>query len=128
MRKCDDGYPTCRNAEAGGDWCKNECVARDSVNGNVNGLAIMSGGRLVDVAALESLLREVNLALNDLLEKKPMLGAVHCGTTTLGNLRVDVHALVTPNAELRRAATEIEKLRRFTASPLSALLGAGDEK
>jgi hypothetical protein len=91
MRECDDGYPACRKAEAGGEWCKNECLARDAVQGNVNGLAIMRGGRLVDVAALESLLREVKLALNELLEKKPMLGAMRCGTTTLGNLRAMVH-------------------------------------
>ena len=70
MRACDDGYPTCRKAEAGGEWCKNECLVRDAVCGNVNGLAIMRGSRLVDVAALESLLREVNLALNDLLKQR----------------------------------------------------------
>ena len=27
MRECDDGYPSCRMAEAGGDWCKDECLA-----------------------------------------------------------------------------------------------------
>lgn len=27
MRACDDGYPTCRAAEAGGDWCKGACAA-----------------------------------------------------------------------------------------------------
>lgn len=25
MRACDDGYPSCRNAEAGGIFCKNGC-------------------------------------------------------------------------------------------------------
>lgn len=26
MRVCNDGYPTCRNAEATGKWCKGECL------------------------------------------------------------------------------------------------------
>ena len=25
MKSCDDGYPTCRKAEATGKWCKAEC-------------------------------------------------------------------------------------------------------
>lgn len=25
MKSCDDGYPTCRKAEATGEWCKAEC-------------------------------------------------------------------------------------------------------
>ena len=33
MRECDDGYPTCRKAEAGGDWCKGNCAAWDMVDG-----------------------------------------------------------------------------------------------
>lgn len=27
MRSCDDGYPSCRSAEANGEWCKDECMA-----------------------------------------------------------------------------------------------------
>jgi hypothetical protein len=27
MRSCDDGYPSCRAAEGGGEWCKSECLA-----------------------------------------------------------------------------------------------------
>ena len=27
MRGCDDGYPSCRNAEAGGIFCKASCSA-----------------------------------------------------------------------------------------------------
>ena len=64
---------------------------------NVNGMAIMTGGRLVDVDALEQTVREVSLALDDLLEQKPMLGAMRCGTTTLGNLRVIVRSWIEPN-------------------------------
>ena len=71
-----------------------EVVRPDTVMGNINGMAIMRKGRIVDVAALESLLREVNLALNDLLEKKPLLGAMCCGTTTLGNLRAELQVII----------------------------------
>ncbi len=69
------------------------------VNGNVNGLAIMPGGRLVDVDELESLVREAALAIDELLEKKPMLGCVRCGTTTLGNLRAALHGEALSNQE-----------------------------
>lgn len=27
MRSCPDGYPSCRKAEAEGEWCKGECEA-----------------------------------------------------------------------------------------------------
>ena len=27
MRACDDGYPSCRVAEAGGSWCTGPCAA-----------------------------------------------------------------------------------------------------
>ena len=27
MRACDDGYPSCRAAEAGKGWCKDDCLA-----------------------------------------------------------------------------------------------------
>lgn len=25
-KSCDDGYPSCRNAEATGQWCGNDCL------------------------------------------------------------------------------------------------------
>lgn len=40
-----------------------------------------------------TLLRECRLAIDALLDQKPMLGAMLCGSTTLGNLRVDLHAI-----------------------------------
>jgi len=27
VRSCDDGYPSCRQAEAGGEWCEGKCKA-----------------------------------------------------------------------------------------------------
>ena len=27
MRSCDDGYPSCRNAEANGTWCGKDCLS-----------------------------------------------------------------------------------------------------
>lgn len=38
------------------------------------------------------LLRECRTALDALLEKRPLLGAVLCGSTTLGNLRAELYA------------------------------------
>lgn len=38
-----------------------------------------------------SLLRECRAALDDLLKKKPMMAAMLCGSTTLGNLRASLY-------------------------------------
>lgn len=32
MRACDDGYPSCRTAEAGGAWCAGACKAGQPPN------------------------------------------------------------------------------------------------
>ena len=32
MRACDDGYPSCRAAEAGGKWCDGPCAAGQPPN------------------------------------------------------------------------------------------------
>ncbi len=38
-----------------------------------------------------ALLRECRRALDDLLAKKPMMAAMLCGSTTLGNLRASLY-------------------------------------
>ena len=38
-----------------------------------------------------ALLRECRLALDELLKKKPMMAGLICGSTTLGNLRAELH-------------------------------------
>jgi hypothetical protein len=38
-----------------------------------------------------ALLRECRSALDDLLKQKPMMAALVCGSTTLGNLRASLH-------------------------------------
>lgn len=38
-----------------------------------------------------ALLRECRRALDDLLKKKPMMAAMLCGSTTLGNLRASLY-------------------------------------
>lgn len=38
--------------------------------------------------------REVASALDDLLQKKPMLAATRCGSTTLGNHRAELRAAI----------------------------------
>lgn len=39
------------------------------------------------------MLRECRSAIVDLLEQRPMLGALKCGSTTLGNLRIELEAM-----------------------------------
>jgi hypothetical protein len=52
--------------------------------------AIEAGdGVLIDEQA--ALLRECRAALDDLLKKKPMMAALVCGSTTLGNLRASLY-------------------------------------
>lgn len=38
-----------------------------------------------------ALLRECRAALDDLLKKKPLMAAMLCGSTTLGNLRASLY-------------------------------------
>ena len=52
--------------------------------------AISAGdGVLLDEQA--ALLRECRAALDDLLKQKPMIAALVCGSTTLGNLRASLY-------------------------------------
>lgn len=44
------------------------------------------------IAEQTSLLRQCRMALDDLLNKKPMLAGMLCGTTTLGNMRAALSA------------------------------------
>ena len=68
-------------------------------------IAAVDGVLLGEQAAL---LRECRLALDDLLRQKPMMTGLHCGSTTLGNLRASLYEYRpqaifnghTPNAEL----------------------------
>ena len=56
-----------------------------------------------EIDKLSSLVRECRLALSELLEKRPMQAAMLCGSTTLGNLLVDLNRAVngmTPNANV----------------------------
>jgi hypothetical protein len=55
--------------------------------------AIIAGDEII-LNEQSALLRECRLAIDELLAKKPMLGALRCGSTTLGNLRVELHAKV----------------------------------
>lgn len=71
IKQCPDGYMTCRQAEAGGEWCQVKCAAEQP---------------RTDI----SLLREVSASLDKLLEARPMLGAFMGSHTTLGNLRADL--------------------------------------
>ena len=32
MRSCDDGYPSCRHAEATREWCKGDCKAQKEIH------------------------------------------------------------------------------------------------
>lgn len=38
-----------------------------------------------------ALLKECRAALDELLERKPMMAALICGSTTLGNLRAELY-------------------------------------
>lgn len=52
--------------------------------------AIAAGdGVLIEEQA--ALLRECRFALDELINKKPMLAALICGSTTLGNLRASLY-------------------------------------
>lgn len=52
--------------------------------------AIAAGdGVLIEEQA--ALLRECRAAIDDLLKKKPMMSALICGSTTLGNLRASLY-------------------------------------
>jgi hypothetical protein len=56
-----------------------------------------------------ALLRECRAALDDLIRQKPTMAGLLCGSTTLGNLRAELHAYrdagPTPNAEVSGAGT-----------------------
>ncbi len=54
--------------------------------------AIIAGNDVL-INEQAKLLRECRSAITELLEKKPMLGALRCGSTTLGNLRVELESM-----------------------------------
>jgi hypothetical protein len=63
----------------------------------VGNMAIDVNGGYVshdDYNELAKLVRECLKALDELLEKRPMQAAMLCGSTTLGNLRVDLNGAV----------------------------------
>lgn len=51
----------------------------------------IAAGDGVLIAEQAALLRECRRAIDDLLNKKPMMAALICGSTTLGNLRASLH-------------------------------------
>jgi hypothetical protein len=51
----------------------------------------MAAGNGVLIEEQAALLRECRAALDDLLKKKPMMTALICGSTTLGNLRASLY-------------------------------------
>lgn len=71
------------------------------VSGNINGLAIMPKGRLVDVDKLECKILKAHNALSSLLDENPILGAKMAGTSTLGNLLVELSSVI--DDDLRKA-------------------------
>ena len=51
----------------------------------------MAAGDGVLINEQAALLRECRAALDDLLRQKPMMTGLHCGSSTLGNLRAELH-------------------------------------
>ena len=51
----------------------------------------LAAGDAVLLNEQAGLLRECRRAIDELLEKRPNLAGVRCGSTTLGNLRVLLH-------------------------------------
>jgi hypothetical protein len=51
----------------------------------------VAAGNGVLIEEQAALLRECRFALDDLLKKKPMMAAMICGSTTLGNLRASLY-------------------------------------
>lgn len=78
----------------------------------------------------QALLRECRVALDDLLTKKPMLAALVCGSTTLGNLRAMLHGykqtpVQEPAGEVFSASCEFATVRWFRPT---SQVGGGDPK
>ena len=69
MKQCDDGYMSCRKAEATGEWCADKCAA--------------SSERIESISS-----REMRLALDAIIKKYPSAPSIDYGTDTIGNLRV----------------------------------------
>lgn len=75
----------------------------------VGNMAVDPNGGYVsheDYEDLARLVRECRKALYELLEKRPMQAAMLCGSTTLGNLLVDLNGAVnrmTPNVDVTGA-------------------------
>ena len=69
---------------------KLEQQAKPADAGSVMDYAVAAGDAVL-MNEQAALLRECRFALDCLLEKKPILAALVCGSTTLGNLRASLH-------------------------------------
>lgn len=77
------------------DWLRSESTA-GGTNWNAKMVAAAN-----EIDELSSVVRECRKALDELLEKRHMQATMLCGSTTLGNLLVDLNRAVngmTPNS------------------------------
>ena len=75
---------------------KNEALIGGSeLNAGLGNLPTMAdavqAGDSVLLNEQAALLRECSFAIDELLRQKPLMAGLLCGSTTLGNLRVDLH-------------------------------------
>lgn len=74
------------------NWNKAIAVLRQALEQPDNIEEAIAAGDSVLLNEQAALLRECRAALDSLIKQKPTLTALVCGSTTLGNLRVDLHA------------------------------------